>query len=208
MTGLEREARFIQAPNPSIPMKTLLPRSTSLLLVCGLLVAGSAARLAAEETTYTIGEGLYSLPIPAGWERKEPKTRIVEHEFAVKPVEGDENGGRVTVMGAGGSVDANIDRWYGQFTQPDGSDTKDKAKIKTITVAGQEIKVVDLAGTYEDRPPFAAGKGIQRDNYRMLAAIITTKKAGNYFIKLYGPAKTIAGQEAGFTKMLEGLQAK
>src|SRR5574341_2055418 len=31
--------------------------------------------------------------------------------------------------GQGGSVEANLDRWYGQFEQPDGSSTRERAKV-------------------------------------------------------------------------------
>ena len=64
----------------------------------------------------------------------------------------------MTIMGAGGSVEANIDRWIGQFTQPDGSDTKKAAKIEQKKIGGQEVHLVDVAGTYKDqRGPFAGG---------------------------------------------------
>ncbi len=53
------------------------------------------------------------------------QTRIVEHEFAIPAAEGDKADGRFTIMAAGGSVDANIDRWYAQFSQPDGGSTKE-----------------------------------------------------------------------------------
>jgi hypothetical protein len=112
-------------------------------------------------------------------------------------------------MGAGGSIEDNINRWAGQFTQPDGSNTADKVKTRKLEAAGQPITLVDITGTYEDKAgPFVPGPGVQRPNYRMLAAVIETKKAGNYFIKFYGPQKTISGQEAAFTKMLEGLKTK
>jgi len=163
---------------------------------------------AQEAKRFSLGENKeYSLPTPAEWLTKQPRTRIVEHEFEIKAAEGDEAAGRATVMAAGGSLEDNVKRWYGQFSQPDGSNTEERAKTKKTTVAGQEVHIVDVAGTYDDRPPFAASKGVQRPNYRMLAAIIQTKKAGNYFIKFYGPAKTVTDNEAAFMKMIEGLQA-
>ena len=67
------------------------------------------------------------------------------------------------------------------------------------------------SGNYLDKAP-AQAKGIERENYRMLAAIIETtqagKKTGNYFIKLVGPAQTVGENEEGFEKMLESLSAK
>ncbi len=172
--------------------------------------AASAADKA-EGKKYTIADGKFELTAPGSWLAKEPKVRIIDSEFEVPVAEGDDRPGRVTVMGAGGSIDANIDRWIGQFTQPDGSDSKKATKVKKMTVAGQDVHLVDVSGTYLDKPPFAGG-GVERENYRMLAAIVETKqggkKAGNYFIKFIGPAHTVQDNEAGFQKMIESLSAK
>ena len=113
----------------------------------------------------------------------------------------------MTVMGAGGTVAANIDRWCGQFAQPDGSNTKDKTTTKSLKVAGCTVTIVDIPGTYKDMPggPFAGGEAVERPDYRMLAAIIETPAAGNYFLKFYGPAATVAQHADGFRKMIEGL---
>jgi hypothetical protein len=40
----------------------------------------------------------------------------------------------------------------------------------------------------------------------MLGAIIVTDKVGQYFVKLYGPRKTIAANEKAFLDMIEGLE--
>ena len=76
-----------------------------------------------------------------------------------------------------------------------------KPKVEKKTVGGSEVHVVDLAGTYKDTPggPFAGGKTTLREDWRMLGAIIVTKDAGNYFLKLYGPKATITENEKGFT---------
>ena len=160
-----------------------------------------------EDLEFDIAGGKFKLVAPDTWIRKEPKVRIIDHEFEVPASEDDERSGRVTVMGAGGTVEENLDRWFGQFLQPDGSSTKDAAEIDEMTVAGQEVHLVDVSGTYVDKPPFA-GRGIERENYRMLAAIIATKSGQDYFIKLYGPERTIAENEKAFVGMIEGLEAK
>jgi gluconolactonase len=74
-------------------------------------------------------------------------------------------------------------------------------------MAGCTVTLVDIPGTYKDMPggPFAGGKTIERPDYRMLAAIIESPEAGSYFLKLYGPAATIAQHADGFRKMIEGL---
>ena len=156
---------------------------------------------------YTIAEEGFSLAAPEGWKRVQPKSSIVETEFSI-PSEGEGlQPGRMTVMGAGGSVQANVDRWYGQFAQPDGSDTKSKATAKKIKLAGCDVTIVDISGTYKDAPagPFAGGKAVDRPDYRMLAAIVETPDRGNYFLKFYGPGKTVAKHADGFRTMVEGL---
>jgi hypothetical protein len=117
-------------------------------------------------------------------------------------------------MGAGGTVEDNLNRWYGQFRQPDDSANSKAAKVEHKEIADQKVTVVDLAGTYLDKPggPFAGGQTIERADYRMLAAIVETtkkgKKTGNYFIKLIGPRQTIADNQVAFTKMIESLKEK
>lgn len=192
------------------------------VLICATLLITVASSIRADDEDkksrpakadkIEIADGKFQMLAPEGWERKQPKNNIVEHEFEVPASEGDERPGRVTVMGAGGSIEDNIKRWYGQFRQPDGGDSADAAKVEQKKVAGQEVTLVDVAGTYLDKPggPFAGGKTIERDDYRMLAAIIETtqkgKKIGNYFIKLIGPRKTIADNQKAFDAMIESLK--
>ena len=192
-------------------MRRSLVPTLVLGLGLGLAWIGPApvGALAQEEVrAFRIAEGGFSLEAPTGWKRVQPKSGIVETEFAV-PSEGDAPAGRMTVMGAGGSVQANVERWYGQFTQPDGKATKDKAATKTLKIAGCQVTMVDISGTYKDAPagPFAGGKAVDRPDYRMLAAIVETPAKGNYFLKFYGPGKTVAAHADGFRGMVEGLVA-
>ena len=186
-------------------------RRTALVVLVVLSSAGVVHALQgdADARVFTIAEGGYSLSAPEGWKRVQPKSSIVETEFSV-PSDGEGlQPGRMTVMGAGGSVQANVDRWYGQFSQPDGKETKDKAATKTLKIAGCKVTIVDITGTYKDAPagPFAGGKAVDRPDYRMLAAIVETPETGNYFLKFYGPGKTVAAHADGFREMVEGLVA-
>ncbi|HEX4145019.1 MAG TPA: hypothetical protein VHY91_16050 [Pirellulales bacterium] len=165
---------------------------------------------AAEDRSVSLVDGKLQLTAPETWERKKPQNNVIQYEFAVAPVGGDERPGRVTISGAGGSVDANIDRWLGQFIQPDGADSKKAAKIEEKKIAGQTVHLVDISGTYKDQPggPFAGGPIVERKKYRMFAAIIVTKDLGNYFLKFYGPEQTVADNRAAFDKMVESLETK
>lgn len=201
---------------PSLRAGARLPRGFVVVVASACCLLGSAGRLHAQpavaaDGVFTIADGGLSLEAPAGWQRVQPKSGIVETEFAIPSEGAGADGeplpaGRMTVMGAGGTVAANIERWYGQFDQPDGSETKDKAATKTLKVAGREVTLVDVSGTFKDSPggPFAGGKTVLRPDYRMLAAIIVGPE-GNYFLKFYGPAATVEKHADGFRTMVEGM---
>jgi hypothetical protein len=191
-------------------MSRLLTFACTLSLVVGTVSSVWADENASEGTKFRVADEKLEFIAPKGWTKKQPRSRIIEVEFEIPATKGDENAGRFTVMGAGGDVQDNIDRWFGQFEQPDGSDSKDKGKVEKRTIAGKTVHYVDVAGTYKDSPsgPFAGGKVINREGYRMLAAIVQTKEAGNYFLKFYGPRATVAENEKAFQEMLGSLQVK
>jgi hypothetical protein len=176
-------------------------------LVATFTTVAAAADADKGDHAITIADGKLKLRAPDGWKRKKPQSSIIEHEFVVPAAAGDSPDGRVTVMGAGGSVDANVDRWIGQFSQPDGKSTKERATTKKIKAAGEDVHLVDISGTFKDQlGPLAPA--VERPKYRMLSAIITTKKSGNYFVKFYGPERTVADNEKAFVTMIERLESK
>ena len=185
-------------------MRLLTSALATMLLLSSVL---ARAEEKPASSTFTIGEGKLAFAAPEGWTKKQPKSRIIEAELEIPVAEGDEIPGRLTAMGAGGSVEANIERWVGQFVD-EGDDAKPKVTKKTVN--GNEIHLVDLSGTYKDAPggPFAGGKTTLRKDYRMLGAIIVTKDSGNYFLKLYGPKATIGEAEKGFNELVDSLKVK
>jgi len=192
-------------------MSTSLARF-SVSLVAGLLMFGAApAAQAADGTPFDLGANgdrpaKYSLVAPADWVKKEPRSRIIDSEFEIPKAEGDELPGRVTVMGAGGDVQANIERWKNQFKPVEGEEVKvDKKQSKVLE---QDVYLVDIKGTYIDKPsPMSPQPGVERPKYRMYSAIIATD-AGQYFVKAYGPEKTMEKAAPAIQKMVEGMKAK
>ncbi len=142
------------------------------------------------------------------WNSVPPKSRMLEAELKIPRVGDDQADGRLTIMGAGGTIDANIVRWQGQFIQPDGSKTSEKTKIEKKEINGQKVNLVDITGTYLDSVggPFSGQPKVERENYRMLAAIVETTSNGNYFVKLYGPKATIDKNATHFKSMIESLK--
>jgi hypothetical protein len=155
----------------------------------------------------TVAEGGIEFSVTGKW-KKVPHGGILEAEIKIPGESEKDDAGRLTIMGAGGTIEANITRWEGQFLTDDGKQPTAKTEIKEI--AGQKVHLVDLEGTYLDTPggPFAGGPTVKRADYRMLGAIIQTKKFGNYFVKLYGPKKMIDEHAKHFKSMIESLKVK
>ena len=72
-------------------------------------------------------------------------------QYALPKVSGDGEDGELAVFyfgqGQGGSVEANIERWIGQISQPDGSSSKDKAKTNKKEIGGMRSVLLSGNGT-------------------------------------------------------------
>ena len=134
---------------------------------------------------------------PEGWRVVKPRSVMIQAEFALPKAEGDAREGRLTVVKAGGSVDLNIKRWRHQFEE-----LKEKPVEKT-DVSGTEVTLVDFSGTYKERQ-VGGGAVDRRPGYRMLGAILS-KPDGLWFVKGYGPEKTMARHEEAFRAFVEAL---
>src|SRR3984957_3851267 len=106
--------------------------------------------------------------------------------------------------GQGGSVDANLDRWIGQFLQADGKSSKAAAKIAKRTIHGWPTTTVDVSGAYTGMGGPTAPSGPAMPGYRMLGAIVEGPQ-GSIFFKFTGPAKEVDPNQAAFDKMLGSL---
>ena len=145
---------------------------------------------------------------PPAWKARPAASAMRVAEFIVPKVAGDTEDAEVVVYFFGisvGSVDSNVDRWIGQMQQPDGSASKDKARREAQTINGLKVTMVDLAGTYvaEVRP--GATERYNKPNFRLRAAVIETPR-GAYYIKMTGPAKTMAAADADFKTFLGSVR--
>lgn len=135
-----------------------------------------------------------TLTTPAGWIPLELKAS--GGAFSVKPaaafslpaVEGDDADASVRVTHFPGMknvpIEAQLNRWYNQFTQPDGKPTKEVAITQSFVMGDVTVTLADIPGA------MSGGGGATMPNYRMLAAIIEHPK-GPHFVKVIGPTKTI-----------------
>ena len=104
--------------------------------------------------------------------------------------------------GQGGSVEANLARWGGQFTL---NDKPAPSKIAKKTVHGLNVTTMDVSGTYVAAGGMMMTPQPPKADQRMLAAIVEGP-AGNIFIKFTGPAKTMAANAAKFDGLVNSFQ--
>jgi len=102
--------------------------------------------------------------------------------------------------GKGGGVDANLERWIGEFEQLQAHD------VTTREVHGMKISQVLASGTY-------SGHGMQSQepaehgNWSLLGAIVEGPN-GDVFFKLTGPSATVGAARKEFDSMLGSLRKK
>ena len=154
-------------------------------------------------------QGPLAFDTPAGWVAKTPASSMRIAEFSLPKADKDPEGASLVVYyfgGTGGSVEANLDRWIGQMQQPDGRDSKLIAKSSTLTSkAGLKITLVDIPGTYIAEVTPGSSERLNKPGFRQLAAVVETK-AGPYFVKVVGPAATVARWETSVRAFLASLR--
>ncbi len=138
---------------------------------------------------------------PSSWADLGPTgMRLANYTFG--PTEGESDSATLAVFhfgqGMGGDVQANIERWIGQMSLPDGSDPHRAAGQTQFSVDGMTVHWVQVAGTYASGGMMGDAV-VPKPNYIMAAAVLETPQ-GNLFFKLTGPQRTA-------TKMLEGFKA-
>jgi hypothetical protein len=109
--------------------------------------------------------------------------------------------------GQGGGVEANLERWYGQFVQPDGSATRERARVTKSKVASLEITRADVSGTYVAPVRPGASERHDEKDYRMIAAVVEGT-SGPWFVRLLGPRAEVAAAEASFEAFLSSLRVE
>ncbi len=104
--------------------------------------------------------------------------------------------------GQGGTVDANLNRWKGQFQSS--MEHPAAAVVRHRTVHGLTVTTIDTSGQYSGMGGPNGAPSSPMANYRLLGAIIEGP-SGNVFIKFTGPAKTMAANAGKFETLLNSF---
>lgn len=148
--------------------------------------------------------GGISWTAPKDW--KEQPARPMRAATYSLPVAGGVEAPELAVFyfgeGQGGSVEANIERWAGQFESAGGKASAPKTSKSKLN--GVAVTRVSTEGTYTGAGGPMAPKS-SKPGFRLLGAIVEGP-AGPVFFKLTGPAKGVAAAEKGFEQLLRSVR--
>ena len=154
------------------------------------------------------GAGRVAYQAPTGWVEQTPSSRMRQAQYLLPRAEGDRGDAEIVVFhfrGQGGSIQANIARWIGQMSRPDGSPAADDAEISEKMVRGQKVTLLEVSGTYQSGGMGPMSRGVSKPGYRMLGAIIDTNQ-GPWFFKLTGPVGTVEKWSDSWTELVDSLR--
>lgn len=175
---------------------------------------GSAADAASGDTHPATSHGGtilagVSFSPPSAWRDLGPGG-MRKAQYRLAPVAGDTADGEVNVFyfgpADGGGVEANLQRWIGQMTLPDGGDPASVARRSTFTADSMPGHVVSLDGGYKadgGRP--MGGGGEILPGYRLVGVVLEGPQ-GSLFFKLTGPAATVRAMEDDLLAMVKGAR--
>ena len=153
--------------------------------------------------------GPFALAAPKDWTVKPTTSSMRVADFVLSTKANEEAELIIYYFGetGAGSIDDNLNRWLGQFQQPDGKASKDAAKIEKTKIAGQEATTVSVTGRYVASMMPGGGDTVDKPDQAMLAAIVASP-SGPYYFKLVGAKKTIDANMAKWKAMLGSMKLR
>lgn len=131
-------------------------------------------------------------PAQPGWIEEEPSSDMRHAQFRLPAAPGDSEDAQLVVyyFRGGGTWEANVERWCGQFEQPDGRDSMDIATQSVRTVAGLPAREIELSGTYVAETFPGSDERVNKPGYAMIGGRIEGFE-GSWYPKLVGPQATV-----------------
>lgn len=162
-----------------------------------IFLAMASLALAADPIEFTVGA--FRFERPEGWQWIVPTSPMRKAQLNVPGTGGS---AEVTFFhfgpGQGGGVQANVDRWFGQF--------QNAATSRSVEKSGTtEITYVEASGTFLSGMPGTAPT--PKEGYALRGAILASD-GGDVYVKMTGPQKTVVEAELAFRKMITESAAR
>jgi hypothetical protein len=134
---------------------------------------------------------------PARWRLVQRTNTMRLATYRIPHAPGDATDAELSVTRAGGSPDANAERWIGQFAD-DGTRSSHRSTRK---IGLLEVSIVEVHGTYSG----AMDKdGASQTGWALLGAIVPAG-ATPYFFKLTGPTKSVLAARSELDALIGSL---
>ena len=135
--------------------------------------------------------------VPSAWTQGASPSAMRIATYRVPHAPADTEDADVSVTRAGGTTDANIERWSSQFDDR-GLDTRTEKDVH-----GLRVTIVEMNGTYLGSG-MTSGAPARRAGWMLLGAIV--EGAGtHYFFKATGPEATVRSARASFVALVDSL---
>jgi hypothetical protein len=110
---------------------------------------------------------------------------------------GDPEDGEMSVSEARGGLEANVERWRGQFQE------RPEPVLAKKETAGLEVVTVEMEGTFVD----TMRGGGPKPGTKLLGAIVKAPGAGSLvFFKAWGPRATMESWKPSFEEFVASIQ--
>jgi hypothetical protein len=179
-------------PAPETHDKQPVPESTDKASQPQVAVSGSAFTFtmpAPSAPSVPAGKDV-TWSAPAKWATMPNASAMRKATYKIPHTGDDKEDGEISVITASGGVDANIQRWAGQFGGA-------KPKTEARTPNGLKVTVVEMKGTYAGGMPGMGAGGGPKDHWMLLGAIVDQGDV-QWFFKGTGPEKTMTAAKPDF----------
>lgn len=136
--------------------------------------------------------------MPSGWSQVDNPSRMRLATYRPPRAPGDAEDAELSVSRAGGTTEANVHRWVGQFDDA-GPDRRRQKRVN-----GLAIEIVEVDGTYLGGMMGGGGEATRHAKWALLGAVVETE-GSFYFFKMVGPAATVRASRASFDAMLDAV---
>jgi hypothetical protein len=164
----------------------------------GILVTAISSFAANAPATFKVSE--FTFKRPDKWEWVETTSSMRKAQLKVNDAD-KKNSAEVVFFhfgpGDGGGVQANVDRWFGQFQEPR---EKIGAKSEEVKIGKHKVTFVRAEGTYLSGMP--GGTRTPQPGSALRGAIIDSDE-GAVFVKMTGPVALVKSAEEDFRKMID-----
>ena len=171
----------------------------ALLAVAALVIPFASLR--AEEDSIKVSEFTFTFGEP--WIRQQAVSSMRAGQFLYDHADESLTDIELVIFffgaGGGGGIQANIDRWLGQF------EGAPESKLEEKEMGGKKVSLLTAKGTYLETMagagPFSGAPKTPKADYTMLAAILPSEQ-GDVFIKVTGPTQSVEAMREAFDKFV------